>query len=163
MRVWELNPHWWDRFGWMPLLLGGTIILAEGLRDWGRRAMPLFSYTLAFALQQRKSTENLSQVSRLPLGISRWPAERHFSSVACGWRQPALGWYKRLSCHIIYILFIMRQDPQEISPSPLRNNMNECVCVPIGCRNDRTSTVLLSIGRSVWHQWTRKECRDMSQ
>jgi hypothetical protein len=29
------------------------------------RAVPLFSYTLAFALQLRKSTENLSQGSRL--------------------------------------------------------------------------------------------------
>jgi hypothetical protein len=41
------------------------IILAEGLHDWGMRAVPLFSYTLAFALQLRKSTENLSQGSRL--------------------------------------------------------------------------------------------------
>jgi hypothetical protein len=39
--------------------------LAEGLHDWGMRAVPLFSYTLAFALQLRKSTENLSQGSRL--------------------------------------------------------------------------------------------------
>jgi hypothetical protein len=39
---------------------GGGIILAEGLHDWGMRAVPLFSYTLAFALQLRKSTENLS-------------------------------------------------------------------------------------------------------
>jgi hypothetical protein len=38
---------------------------AKGLHDWGMRAMPLFSYTLAFALQLRKSTENLSQSSRL--------------------------------------------------------------------------------------------------
>jgi hypothetical protein len=37
--------------------------LAEGLHDWGMRAVPLFSYTLAFALQLRKSTENLSQGS----------------------------------------------------------------------------------------------------
>jgi hypothetical protein len=41
----------------------GEIILAEGLHDWGMRAVPLFSYTLAFALQLRKSTENLSQGS----------------------------------------------------------------------------------------------------
>jgi hypothetical protein len=32
------------------------IVLAEGLHDWGMRAVPLFSYTLAFALQLRKST-----------------------------------------------------------------------------------------------------------
>jgi hypothetical protein len=39
--------------------------LAEGLHDWGMRAVPLFGYTLAFVLQLRKSTENLSQGSRL--------------------------------------------------------------------------------------------------
>jgi hypothetical protein len=44
---------------------GGGITSAEGLRDWGRRAVPLFNYTLAFALQLRKSTENLSQGSRV--------------------------------------------------------------------------------------------------
>jgi hypothetical protein len=37
------------------------IASAEGLRDWGRRAVPLLNYTLAFALQLRKITENLSQ------------------------------------------------------------------------------------------------------
>jgi hypothetical protein len=47
--------------------LGEGIILAEGLHDWGMRAVPLFSYTLAFSLQLRKSTENLSQGSRLVL------------------------------------------------------------------------------------------------
>jgi hypothetical protein len=37
----------------------------EGLYDWGKRAVPLFYYTLAFALQLRKSTENLSQGNRV--------------------------------------------------------------------------------------------------
>jgi hypothetical protein len=41
--------------------------LAEGLHDWGMRAVPLFSYTLAFALQLRKSTENLTQGSKQEL------------------------------------------------------------------------------------------------
>jgi hypothetical protein len=45
--------------------LGGEITSAECLHDWGRRAVPLFDYTLAFALQLRKSTENLSQGSRV--------------------------------------------------------------------------------------------------
>jgi hypothetical protein len=46
----------------------GGIILAEGLYDWGRWAVPpFFNYTLAFALQLRKSTENLSQGNRLVL------------------------------------------------------------------------------------------------
>jgi hypothetical protein len=29
--------------------LGGGITSAEGIRDWGRRAVPLLNYTLAFA------------------------------------------------------------------------------------------------------------------
>jgi hypothetical protein len=41
------------------------ITLAEGLHDWGRGALPLLNYALAFALQLRKSTENLSQVAEL--------------------------------------------------------------------------------------------------
>jgi hypothetical protein len=36
-------------------LCGGGC-LAVGLYDWGKRAMPLFNYTLAFALQLRKIT-----------------------------------------------------------------------------------------------------------
>jgi hypothetical protein len=43
--------------------LEGGIILAEGLHDWGMRAVPLFSYTLAFALQLRKSTETSVRVA----------------------------------------------------------------------------------------------------
>jgi hypothetical protein len=45
--------------------LGGEITLAEGLHDWGRRAVSLLNYTLEFALQLRKSTEKLSQGSRV--------------------------------------------------------------------------------------------------
>jgi hypothetical protein len=57
-----------------------VIALAEGLSDFGGESFwlkasmiggcwpcPVFSYTLAFALQLRKSTENLSQGSRLVL------------------------------------------------------------------------------------------------
>jgi hypothetical protein len=46
---------------------GGGIILAVGLHDWGKRAVSLFCYILAFALQLRESTENFSQGSRLVL------------------------------------------------------------------------------------------------
>jgi hypothetical protein len=53
-----LNPECSNRFGWWPLRLGGEIFSAEGLHDWGRRAVPLLNYTLAFALQLRKSTED---------------------------------------------------------------------------------------------------------
>jgi hypothetical protein len=44
---------------------GGGITLTEGLHDWERRAVALLNYTLAFALQRRKSMENLSQGSRV--------------------------------------------------------------------------------------------------
>jgi hypothetical protein len=42
----------------------GKITFSEGLRDWGRRAMILTNYALAFALLLRKSRENLSQGNR---------------------------------------------------------------------------------------------------
>jgi hypothetical protein len=58
MDVWELNPE-------------GRFVLAEGLRDKRRRPCPFLSYTLAFSLQLRKSTENLSHGSLSVLGISR--------------------------------------------------------------------------------------------
>jgi hypothetical protein len=38
--------------------------LVDGLHDWGRRAVPLLNYALAFDLQLRKSMKNLSQDSR---------------------------------------------------------------------------------------------------
>jgi hypothetical protein len=44
---------------------GGGIILVEGLHDWGGWVMLLLTYTLAFALQLRKITENLRQGSRV--------------------------------------------------------------------------------------------------
>jgi hypothetical protein len=72
-------------FGWMAFLgvePRSVVALAEGLCDlgrgdhfgrrppWvGRRAVPLLNYTLAFALQLRKSTENLSRCSRLATGL----------------------------------------------------------------------------------------------
>jgi hypothetical protein len=55
----------WDRFDWWPPRFRGIITSSEGLHNWGRQAVPLLSYTLAFALQLRKSTENLSQGSRV--------------------------------------------------------------------------------------------------
>jgi hypothetical protein len=47
-----------DLGGWG---VGGGITSSEDLRDWGRRTVPLLNYTVAFALQLRKNTENLSQ------------------------------------------------------------------------------------------------------
>jgi hypothetical protein len=59
---WELNP---EVLGSLLLMAsGGEIILAESRHDLGRRAVSLLNYILAFALQLRKSTENLSQGSR---------------------------------------------------------------------------------------------------
>jgi hypothetical protein len=79
-------------------LEGGGIILAEGLHEWGWRVVPLLNYTLAFALQLRKSTENLSQGSREVGDYSLrrlgrlfffrnslgWPAEHQSASVTRG-------------------------------------------------------------------------------
>jgi hypothetical protein len=81
------------------------VVLAEGLCDWGgtlrlkasvtgRRAVPLFSLCPAFALQLRKSTENLSQGSRAARGLLvaptwlslrdclGWPAGRQITPVS---------------------------------------------------------------------------------
>jgi hypothetical protein len=101
----------WDRFGWWPLRLGGEITLAEGLHYWGRRAVPLLNYTLVFALQLRKSTENLGQGRRVVGDYSLrrigrifrdnlgWPAEHHSTSITRRWLQSALGRHKCLpSC-----------------------------------------------------------------
>jgi hypothetical protein len=41
--------------------LGGKSLQLKASVIWGRRAVPLLNYTLAFALELRKSTENLSQ------------------------------------------------------------------------------------------------------
>jgi hypothetical protein len=45
--------------------------LVVGLRGWGKRAVPLLNCSLAFDLQFRKITENLSQRSRIVLGTTR--------------------------------------------------------------------------------------------
>jgi hypothetical protein len=60
----ELNPEAWDRFGWrlLRLWLKAYIIV-------GRLAMPLLKYTLAFAIQMKKNTENLIQVTGYHLCI----------------------------------------------------------------------------------------------
>jgi hypothetical protein len=74
----------------------GEIISIEGLHDWERRAVPLLNYSLAFALQLRKSTENLSQCHRVfgDYSLRRhgfhfrdslgWPAEHQSTSLTRG-------------------------------------------------------------------------------
>jgi hypothetical protein len=67
MDVWELNPE-----GMRSLWLNASVTSRmRAFMIGGGRSCPLFKYTLAFALQLRKCTENLSQVSRLELDISR--------------------------------------------------------------------------------------------
>jgi hypothetical protein len=51
MDVWELNSEGLGSLRLKASATWGAIILAEGLHDWGRRAVPLFNYTLVFALQ----------------------------------------------------------------------------------------------------------------
>jgi hypothetical protein len=82
----ELNPEVLGSLWLMASATwGGGIILAESLNDWGRRAVSLLNFTLKFALQLRKSTENLSHdysLRRLGrrLGLG-WPAEHQYTSV----------------------------------------------------------------------------------
>jgi hypothetical protein len=70
MALWGLNPEVLWPLWLMASATWGEITSAEGLHDFGRRAVPLLNYTLAFALQLRKSTENLSQSSRV-VGTTR--------------------------------------------------------------------------------------------
>jgi hypothetical protein len=65
MALWELNPEILGSLWLMASATSERMLLAEGLHDWRRRAVPLLIYTLKVALQLRKSTENLSQDRRL--------------------------------------------------------------------------------------------------
>jgi hypothetical protein len=90
--------------------MGRKITLAKDLHDWGRWAVFLLNYTLAFALQLKKSTENLNQGSRV-VKTTRCadqtvfrnsfgrPAVHQFTSVTRVGLQSALGQHKCLpSC-----------------------------------------------------------------
>jgi hypothetical protein len=104
---------WMDFLGVEPTSVG--FALFEGLCDLGggnhlcwrptwleRRAIPLINYTLAFALQLKKSTENLRQGSRVATGLLVAPTWLSFQGqprLAClhvssprlrGWLQSAL-------------------------------------------------------------------------
>jgi len=67
------DPNWQFSFGWMnawelnPEL--GSLRLKASMIGC-RWSVPLFTYTLAFALQLRKSMENLSQGSRAVLATA---------------------------------------------------------------------------------------------
>jgi hypothetical protein len=62
----------WECFDWRPLWdLGGESLWLKASMIGDKWALPLLNYTLAFALQLRKSTENLSQDRRIVLDINR--------------------------------------------------------------------------------------------
>jgi hypothetical protein len=63
----------WARFSWGPLqhLGRGWSLRLKTSMIGCRRAVPFFICTLAFALQLREGTENLSQGSRAALGTTR--------------------------------------------------------------------------------------------
>jgi hypothetical protein len=109
MALWELNT---EVLGSLWLMTSATwggggegITSADCLHDWGRRAVPLWNYTVAFTLQLRKITENLSQGSRVVgdyslyrLGrLFLWTASAGLLSVSPprlpvgGFRQPLVG------------------------------------------------------------------------
>jgi hypothetical protein len=66
MWVWWLNPEIFVAFWLTAFATGDGIILAENLRACGR-FVTLLNYTMLFALQLRKSKENLSEISRIVL------------------------------------------------------------------------------------------------
>jgi hypothetical protein len=94
--LWELNPGVMRSLWLKASAIWGGGTLTEGLHDWGRRAVTLLNYNLAFALQLRKSTENPSQGSRVVGdnslgrlgGLFRdslgWPAEHQSTSFTRG-------------------------------------------------------------------------------
>jgi hypothetical protein len=72
--------------------LGGSLRLKGSVM--GRQAVPLFNYALAFALQLRKSTENLSQGSGAATGLLVAPVLLSFEGqprLAC-WTSVHLGY-----------------------------------------------------------------------
>jgi hypothetical protein len=50
MALWGLNPEFLGSLWLMASATWGDITSAEDLHDWGRRAVPLLNYTLAFEL-----------------------------------------------------------------------------------------------------------------
>jgi hypothetical protein len=78
------------------------IMLAEGLHDCGRSAVPIFSYALEFALQLRKNKVTLSQSSQLVSYTRRCVNLDAFLGAASTGLQSiksssaALGWHKCL-------------------------------------------------------------------
>jgi hypothetical protein len=96
MASWEWNPKWWGRFGWRLLRIeGGWGNHFRRRRPWSRRrALPLFSSTLAFALQLRKIKENLTQGSRIATGLLIAQTSLYFEGqprLAC-WTSVHLGY-----------------------------------------------------------------------
>jgi hypothetical protein len=98
------NQRGWIHFGRWPLRLERKVVLVYDLHDWKRRVAPLLNYTLAFALQLRKSGWNLSQNNREDCDYSLrrldrvfgtastdWPAEYQSTSVTRGEFQSPLG------------------------------------------------------------------------
>jgi hypothetical protein len=63
MDAWDLNPELDSLLLKASATLGGESLRLKASIIGCRRAVPLFIYMLVFALQLRKSTENLSQGS----------------------------------------------------------------------------------------------------
>jgi hypothetical protein len=61
MALWKLNPE--ALADGLCDLGGGGITSAEGHHDWGRRAVPLLNFPLAFALQLRKARKTSVMVA----------------------------------------------------------------------------------------------------
>jgi hypothetical protein len=105
MPFWELDPEvlgsLWPK---ATATWGGGMTLAEGPHDWERRAKPPLNCILSFAIQPRKSAENISQVSRVATGLlvaPTWLSSGGQPRLACctlfhlgypwDFRQPSVG------------------------------------------------------------------------
>jgi hypothetical protein len=156
----------WDRFGWWPLRLGGG---GGGNNfSWrppwlGKAGRAPLNYTLAFALQLRKSTENLSQVSRvvgdyslrrlgwLSVDSLGWPAEHRSTSVTRGWLQSALSRHRCLPTpryRRLPVVFV----PKTGSRSPVSSSASEPIGTLGGVR--RSFIPVVPFITSPW--WWRK-------
>jgi hypothetical protein len=64
---WELDPEVLGSISLMSSATWGRVEItsAESPHNWVRRVVPLLNYAMAFILQLRKSTESLSQGSRV--------------------------------------------------------------------------------------------------
>jgi hypothetical protein len=90
MVFWELSPEVLESLWRMTTATcereGGGVALAESLHGWEKKSVSLLNYTVAFALQLKKSTENLSHGNRVvktALAAATWLSFERQPQVVC--------------------------------------------------------------------------------